>query len=100
MQIFIDILNKIESEQVFAKGDDSVEDRAYGMANVIKHWGGQIVSGQNSPRCTIPLWVSNTALVTHSAELTYLELAQLVRETSALANELQDPLNFSSTTAG
>lgn len=94
VQIFIDILNKIESERVFTKGDDSVEDRAYRMANVIKHWGGQIDSGQDSPRCTIPLWVSNTALVTRSAELAYLELAQLVRETSALANELQDPLNF------
>jgi len=100
VQILIDILNKIGSEQVFANGDNSAEDRAYRMASVIKHWGGQIASGKNSASGTIPLWVSNTSLVTHSAKLTYLELTQLVRETSALANKFQDPLNFSSTPAG
>lgn len=97
VQIFIDILNKIENKPVFLKGDYSVEDRAYRMANAIKHWGGQILGGQNSISSTIPLWVSNTALVTHVAELTYLELAQLVRETSAVANEFEDPLKFSVT---
>lgn len=94
VQIFIDILNKIENEPVFVKGDHSVEDRAYGMANVIKHWGGKMVSGQNSTICAIPLWVSNTSLVTHVNELSYMELAQLVRETASLANEIQDPLKF------
>ena len=99
VQIFIDVLNKIESSPVFSSGDRSVEDRAYGMANTIKHWGSQIASGKDSTRSTIPLWVSNTALVTHAAELTYLELAQLVRETSALANQIEDPLKFVSTLA-
>lgn len=98
LQIFMDLMNKMKQdfkdEPVFKKGDESPEQRAYAMTNTIKHWGSAVAASRHAVDDTIPLWLTNAGLQTRLYRLTYTELARLVSEVAAVANELQDPKSF------
>ena len=98
VQIFIDVMNKmrkdLETDLVFKDGDGTPEQRAYGIANTIKHWGTEIFAGRHEEGDTVPLWLTNTGLKTRTQELTYAELSHLVSEAATVAGELQDPHSF------
>lgn len=100
LQIFIDVMNRMKKdlgdEPVFKGNDGTAVQRAYGIANVIKHFGSDIAAGRHDERDTVPLWLTNTGFSTRVCELTYQELAKLVSEVAMAANELQDPLSFAS----
>ena len=98
IQIFIDVMNKMKQdlgdEPVFIQNDGTAEQRAYCMANRVKHWGDDIFANRHSEKLTIPLWLTNFALKTHLHKITFCELATLVSEIAGIANELQDPLSW------
>ena len=98
VQMFIDVMNRMKrefkDEPVFKDGDGTVEQRAYGIANTIKHWGSDIAADRHSDGDTIPLWLTNFGFQSRSHQLSYAELAKLVSEVAVVANELQDPKSF------
>ena len=81
-------------EPVFIAGDGSREQRAYELANAIKHWGGQVTSQQHEESLTIPVWLTNVGLQSRSYQISFSDLATLVGELAAVADELQDPKSF------
>ena len=96
-QIFIDILNKMGapgSQPMFVDGDGSPEQRAYGVANSIKHWGSDLAQGRHSEDHTVPLWLSNAGFESRSHRVTFKELGELVEGIALLANDLQDPASL------
>lgn len=98
VQIFIDVMNKMKKdfkdESVFKEGDGSPEQRAYTVANTVKHWGTEIFAGRHQEGDTVPLWLTNSGLKTRVAEITYVELANLVSEVATVANQMQDAKSF------
>jgi hypothetical protein len=98
LQIFIDVMNKMKQdfkdEPVFKADDGTPEQRAYVIANTIKHWGSDIANDRHSDGDTIPLWLTNTGFQTRLHSLTYPELGKLVSEVATIADELQDPKSF------
>lgn len=98
IQIFIDVLNKMKKdlgdEAVFIENDGSREQRAYTMANTIKHWGGDVASGRHEEHQTIPVWLCNEGLMSRSHQLTFGELASIVGDVACVADALQDPKSF------
>lgn len=103
VQIFIDVLNKmgaVGSEPIFTEGDGSPQQRAYGIANTIKHWGSDLARGRHSDEHTVPLWLSNTGFETRANRLTFGELGELIEGVALLANDLQNPESLSKSTTG
>ena len=98
LQIFIDVMNKMKKdladEPVFNERDGTREERAYCMANTIKHLGSDIFAGRHAEEDTIPIWLTSAGLKTRYHEITYVELAMLVSEIASAADELQDPKSF------
>lgn len=98
LQIFIDVMNKMKKdckdEPVFKDGDGSPEQRAYGIANMIKHWGTEIFAGRHDEGDTVPVWLTNSGLQTRTHALSYFELAELLSEVASVANEMQDAKSF------
>lgn len=103
LQIFVDVMNRMKKElgddPVFKENDGTPEQRAYGIANTIKHFGADIAAGRHQERDTVPMWLTSCGLVTNTHELTYRELATLVSEVATAADELQDPLSFAKSDA-
>ena len=98
IQIFIDLMNKMKfavgDEPVFVAGDESREQRAYELANAIKHWGGHVASQKHDESLTIPVWLTNDGLKSHKYQISFSDLATLVSEIAVVADELQDPKSF------
>jgi hypothetical protein len=61
-QMFIDLYTKAAEEMAFAQDDGSAEQRAHGLANAVKHWGGIIKSQARQDDHNIPLWLSDQGL--------------------------------------
>ena len=100
LRIFIDVMTKMKKalsdEPVFKENDGTPEQRAYDIANMVKHFGSDVSAGRHDERQTVPMWLTDYGFRTISHELTYLELAMLVSEIATAADELQDPLSFAS----
>lgn len=98
IQIFVDVMNWMKKElgdrAVFERDDGSPEQRAYWIANSIKHWGSDIAAGRHEPDDTIPMWLTNSGFATRHTAISYAELAGLVGQIAREANTLQDPLTF------
>lgn len=90
-QIFIDLFTKATEQKAFATGDGSEDQRAYDIANTIKHWGGVIHDSKHSDDQTIPMWLSNTGFHTHTQALTFSEFAAITTEIAKTADDLQNP---------
>lgn len=97
-QIFIDLANRMKKElgdvPVFIEGDGSRDQRAYAIANTIKHWGGDVAAERHEEHQTIPVWLANEGLTTRSHQLSFVDLATLVTEIATVADALQDPSSF------
>ena len=91
LQIFVDLYTKAVAKDAFEPGDGSDDQRAYDIANNIKHWGGLLKSNKHSDEHTIPMWLSNTGFHTYAHSLTYAELSAITTEVAKAANELQNP---------
>ena len=98
LQIFIDVMNRMKKEfkdePVFKDGDGTPEQRAYAIANKIKHFGSDVAAEKHDENDTVPMWLTNEGLRTRTTELKFAELANLVSEVATAADELQDPKSF------
>ncbi len=90
-QIFIDVLSKMIGNNIFEPNDNSPEQRAYEMANTIKHWGGAIKRNEHHVNDTIPMWLNNDGFSTRDYNVSYVEFGELVNDMAKVANDLQDP---------
>jgi hypothetical protein len=85
-QILVDVYNKLVSPaKAFNKNDGSVDQRAYEIANSIKHAGGGTVTH------TVPMWLTNHGFQTENHSITYEELAQLITQAGQFVQQLIDP---------
>lgn len=91
LQMFVDTYTKAAGKNSFEPGDGSDDQRAYDIANKIKHWGGHVKSKKHSDEHTIPLWLSNNGFHTYTYSLTYTELSAITTEVAKTANALQNP---------
>lgn len=102
LQIFMDVMNKMKKDfgddPVFKDGDGTPEQRAYGIANMIKHWGTEIFAERHDGGDTVPVWLTNSGLQTRTLALSYLELAGLLSEVASVANQMQDAKSFANAT--
>lgn len=91
LQMFIDIYTKAVGKKAFEPFDGSDDQRAYDIANNIKHWAALVKSNKHSDEHTIPMWMSNTGFHTYAHSLTYAELVAITTEVAKAANNLQNP---------
>lgn len=89
-QVFVDLLQKMSGPSIFQSKDGSAEQRAYDIANAIKHGVGSIDSTSHDVE-TLPMWLSNDGFHTRELSLTYGELSALTNDVAKIANEIQDP---------
>jgi hypothetical protein len=90
-QIFLDLYCKATKKIAFVSNDGSEEQRAYDIANSIKHWALDIKNSRHSPSHTIPLWLSKVGFHTHTHFISYDEFACITREVSKTADMLENP---------
>ena len=95
----MDVMNRmkkeLKDELVFKHGDGTPEQRAYAVANKIKHFGSDVAVEKHDENDTVPMWLTNEGLRTRTTELKFAELANLVSEVATAADELQDAKSFS-----
>jgi hypothetical protein len=89
-QILVEVYNRISPTKAFVKGDGSNDDRAYDLANLIKH-GGATPQPDGSP--TVPVWMTSNGLRSSDKELGFDQLATLLEESHACASVLLDPMS-------
>ena len=98
LQIFIDVMNRMKKEfndeSVFKGYDGTPEQRAYAIANTVKHFGSSVAAEKHDESDTVPMWLTNDGLRTRTIELKFAELANLLFEVANAADELQDPKSF------
>ncbi len=97
-QVFVDILVKMDGPNIFQQKDGSAEQRAYDIANAIKHWAGLIDSKRHDNE-TLPMWLSNDGFHTRKLSLTYEELSALTNDIAKIANAIQDPQSLVASSA-
>jgi hypothetical protein len=91
LQTFVDLIIRLTQAKVFQQGDGSPEQRAYAIANTIKHWGQNICRDEHHDDDTVPMWLTNSGFATRVCLLSYVELATLLSECAVVANDLRDP---------
>ncbi|MEA2163347.1 MAG: hypothetical protein QOK37_1474 [Thermoanaerobaculia bacterium] len=84
----------IDGEKLFEKNDGSAQERAYTIANQIKHAASCVASGHVTKTDTVSLIVQNRGLSSYAVAITFHELAEILRDFSRVADRLQDPLSF------
>src|SRR3972149_13956 len=77
--IFLDLFRRLNNQDVFAKNDGSTEARAHSLHNVIKHHAADIQARALTGDDTLPFWMTSDGVRSKTHELSYRELAQLVR---------------------
>ena len=80
--------------KVFQKADGSPDQRAYDIANAIKHCGDAIKRADHGPDLTVPVWLENQGFRSSKYALTYDELGLLMSQAAQLADDLQNPQAF------
>lgn len=99
LQTFVDLIVRLMNAKVFEPGDGSPEQRAYAIANTIKHWGQIVGREEHHDDDTVPMWLTNAGFATRVCNVTYGELSALLNECAVVANGLRDPYERSSTDA-
>ena len=91
LQLFVDLFNSkvLPSDQkLFSKSDGSFHQRAYVIANRIKH-AGDYIQGEID---TTPLWmIQDRLLASDELSITFDELAEGIREVGRFADKWQKP---------
>ena len=99
LQTFVDLILRLTNAKVFEQGDGSLEQRAYAVANTIKHWGQIVSREEHHDDDTVPMWLTNSGFATRSCRITYRELSVLLSECAVVANDLRDPYERANTDA-
>ena len=94
IQMFTDSYNKMQKinslDKAFKSSDGSPEQRAYDMANSIKHCG--IKNDDVAIKYGwVPLWIDNKGLVSNDVQLSYIELRQIIIDLAIWTDEYSNP---------
>lgn len=87
------ILRKMANQDVFSKGDGSVIQRINELWGRSKHPDTAINSGQLTKHATMPVWISNYGLCAEGTQLSYEEMAEILKRLSKIADVLSNPTN-------
>lgn len=82
----------LDTKTVFTRGDGSVEQRLHTLYTGGKHHETKISEGDAPPLGTVPVWLYNEGLRSKDAELTFIELANILDDLAVWAFALEDPL--------
>lgn len=93
LQIAIDLMRTLSGKNLFEKLDGSPTQRAYDMANDLKHCASAIAQGRHPDPLTVPIWMTNLGLSSSTLQLTFAELAEHGRELGKVADMFQDPIS-------
>lgn len=94
-QILVEIYNKMMSKgRLFESADGSAEQRAYGIANAIKHTGMFIAREKHGDGATVPMWLRNDGFHSLESYISYQELGNLMLDAAKFADEIQSPRQF------
>ncbi|MEX0998841.1 MAG: hypothetical protein WD000_02615 [Thermodesulfobacteriota bacterium] len=85
------IMRKMTGEDFFAKGDGSVLERLSLLHGRSKHAENTINSEQLPTDATIPVWLSNGGLCAENIEISYNEMAEILKDVSTIADRLSNP---------
>jgi hypothetical protein len=88
IQIVLDLFFTIMDPQAVETDDAKRIRRA---ANRVKHFAEDIEQKKNSADLTLPMWLGKDGLITRTAEVSYEEIAENLREMAKAADLLQDP---------
>ena len=95
-QILVLVYNRLTLSKAFTNLDGSIDQRAYEIANSIKHSGGAEV-GTVIP--TVPMWLTNDGFQTCNYSMTYDEFAQLLTQAGEFVQQIIDPKSAASSNA-
>lgn len=93
-QMAVDIWRKFVEDDPFTEGDGSREDRAYSIANGIKHCASAIRRLEHSDAYTVPVWLTNDGLQSRTSSVSFEELAHLLTELIRVTDEFRDAQAF------
>jgi hypothetical protein len=87
----VDLFRKLGGgRNLFGKHDGSLSFRLYSIGNKIKH----LNHDEYRPTDTVPLWLSNTGLLSFGLAVTFPEAADELRQVAEMADRLQNPRGF------
>ena len=103
----LDIAKKMSGDiGIFSTGDDSSWERAYYLANVVKHYAREVsevsdelvTSGlfpeaESEPN-SLPMWLTNTGFSSAKTKLTFPDYAELVKALGGVCDKLRNPTQF------
>ncbi len=72
-------------------GDGSAYDRLRRIQNIVKHAAEKLLCGRLSPEPSVPVWLVNEGVESSDCSLTFDELAQLLTQLGAVAEEVSNP---------
>jgi hypothetical protein len=87
MSIAMDVHRTFCEVSIFNKGDGSSEQRAYSLANLVKH----CASGNIGEPITTPVWITNSGLCGVGGQISYGELSDIISDLAVAADDLQNP---------
>jgi len=85
------IMRKMTRKDFFAKGDGSELERLSLLHGRSKHADSAINSEQLPTDATMPVWLSNRGLCAEGVEISYKEMAEILKELSKIADKLSNP---------
>lgn len=85
------LLIDIQGENIYEKGNGSVEERLNSLYNQSKHTE-KVIRGEEMPEtATVPVWLTNEGLESHNVRLTYHETGDVLSHLAEYAQAFQDP---------
>jgi len=85
------ILCKMANQTVFSKRDGSLLQRLNELYGRSKHPETAINSGQLPKHATMPVWINNDGLCADGVQLSFEEMAEILKRLSKIAEALSNP---------
>ena len=84
-------MRKMTGKDFFERNDGSELERLSLLHGRSKHADTAINSGQLPTDATMPVWLSNRGLCGEGVEISYKEMAEILKEVSKIADKLSNP---------
>ncbi|HRF50604.1 MAG TPA: hypothetical protein PLC98_23450 [Anaerolineales bacterium] len=93
-EILVEVFRRLSGTQAFKRNDGSPDQRAYSIANEIKHCGDSIHRGDHVGDLTVPVWLANDGFHSRVASVSYSEFGSLMADAALFADDLEIPRKF------
>lgn len=85
------IMRKMTGRDFFTSGDCSVLERLNLLYGRTKHPDTAINSNQIPKDATMPVWLSNSGICAEGVQISYAEMAEILKDLSKIADALSNP---------